>query len=283
MFEVALAEAIETPAGAPASSPPSQPPNQRVAQRADPASPDIRPERSSEVRTSVRLAPADVAGENATALVVVDRREPAAGPPPHLGPGAAVDADPAIGPHDDAQADQRRTLGAVPEDAVQSLQQVEVAPVTRSASPGLWPTAPQSAANVAAPVRRARPTVKTIGLTDVASQWGSVIAQIRDDGMVPLMGVVIVSCGSAFAMQKLSDTTNTLGIERALSRVMGVPMRIRVVVGDGTNDGAEARRGPSGPDPFASRAVRMLGGRALNSDEVTDLDRRPTLPFDSWT
>ncbi|NCV23176.1 MAG: hypothetical protein EBV45_14690 [Chloroflexi bacterium] len=185
----------------------------------------------------------------------------------------------------------------MPEDAVQSLQQVEVAPVTRSASPGLWPTAPQSAANVAAPVRRARPTVKTIGLTDVASQWGSVIAQIRDDGMVPLMGVlqgtspiavepenlVIVSCGSAFAMQKLSDTTNTLGIERALSRVMGVPMRIRVVVGDGTNDGAEARRGPSGPDPFASRAIRMLGGRALNSDEVTDLDRRPTLPFDSWT
>jgi hypothetical protein len=95
--------------------------------------------------------------------------------------------------------------------------------------------------------------------------------------------LVIVSCGSAFAMQKLSDTTNTLGIERALSRVMGVPMRIRVVVGDGTNDGAEARRGPSGPDPFASRAVRMLGGRALNNDEVTDLDRRPTLPFDSWT
>jgi hypothetical protein len=257
----------------------------------------MRPERSSEVRTSVRLAPADVAGENATARVVVDRREPAAGPPPHLGPGAADDADTAIVTHDAVRTDQRGSQGAVPEDAVQSPQQVEVAPVTRSASPGLWPTAPQSAANVAAPVRRARPTVKTIGLTDVASQWGSVIAQIRDDGMVPLMGVlqgtspiavepenlVIVSCGSAFAMQKLSDTTNTLGIERALSRVMGVPMRIRVVVGDGTNDGAEARRGPSGPDPFASRAVRMLGGRALNNDEVTDLDRRPTLPFDSWT
>ena len=297
VFEVALAEAIDTPAGAAASSPPAQPPNQRVAQRADPASPDIRPERSSEARTSVRLAPADVAGENVTAQVVVDRREPAAGPTPQLAPGATVDADTAIVTHDDVQTDQRGSQGAVPEDAVQSLQQVEVAPVARSTSPGLWPTAPQSAANVTAPVRRARPTGKTIGLTDVVSQWASVIAQIRDDGMVPLMGVlqgtspiavepenlVIVSCGSAFAMQKLSDTTNTLGIERALSRVMGVPMRIRVVVGDGTNDGAEARRGPSGPDPFASRAVRMLGGRALNVDEVTDLDRRPTLPFDSWT
>ena len=297
VFEVALAEAIDTPVGAPANSPPAQPPNQRVAQRADAASPDIRPERPSEARTSVRLAPADVAGENVTAQVVVDRREPAAGPPPQLAPGATVDADTAIVTHDAVQTDQRGSQGAVPEDAVQSLQQVEVAPVARSMSPGLWPTAPQSAANVAAPVRRARPTGKTIGLTDVVSQWASVIAQIRDDGMVPLMGVlqgtspiavepenlVIVSCGSAFAMQKLSDTTNTLGIERALSRVMGVPMRIRVVVGDGTNDGAEARRGPSGPDPFASRAVRMLGGRALNNDEVTDLDRRPTLPFDSWT
>jgi DNA polymerase III subunit gamma/tau len=297
VFEVALAEAIDTPAGAAASSPPAQPPNQRVAQRADPASPDIRPERSSEARTSVRLAPADVAGENVTAQVVVERREPAAGPTPQLAPGATVDADTAIVTHDDVQTDQRGSQGAVPEDAVQSLQQVEVAPVARSTSPGLWPTAPQSAANVTAPVRRARPTGKTIGLTDVVSQWASVIAQIRDDGMVPLMGVlqgtspiavepenlVIVSCGSAFAMQKLRDTTNTLGIERALSRVMGVPMRIRVVVGDGTNDGAEARRGPSGPDPFASRAVRMLGGRALNNDEVTDLDRRPTLPFDSWT
>ena len=297
VFEVALAEAIDTPVGAPANSPPAQPPNQRVAQRADAASPDIRPERSSEARTSVSPAPADAAEVNETAQVVVDRREPAAGPPPHLAPGATVDADTAIVPHDDVQTDQRGSQGAVPEYAVQSLQQVEVAPVARSTSPGLWPTAPQSAANVAAPVRRARPTGKTIGLTDVVSQWASVIAQIRDDGMVPLMGVlqgtspiavepenlVIVSCGSAFAMQKLSDMTNTLGIERALSRVMGVPMRIRVVVGDGTNDGAEARRGPSGPDPFASRAVRMLGGRALNNDEVTDLDRRPTLPFDSWT
>ncbi len=293
VFEVALAEAIDTPAMATGAAPLMQSSNRRVAQTGATA-PEIPREQPNEARTSVMTAPDGLPALRETAQLVGDRREPDAELPPQLASDERFAPVVAIVMPEDAQTDQTRRQSEVAEGAVQSLRHEEATAMARSDPPGLWPAAPKAAANATGPVRRERPIGKTIGLSDVVSQWVSVIAQIRDDGMVPLMGVlqgtspiavepenlVVVLCGSAFALQWLSDTTNTLGIERALSRVMGVPMRIRVVVGDGKNDGGEMRRGPSVPDPFATRAVRMLGGRAMNSDEVTDLDRRPTLPFE---
>ena len=289
VFEVALAEAIETPVATVSTAPQQQQSNQRLVQRPEPALSEIRPDPAVEPGTSVTVTTADLPA----------RQETAADPPPRRAPDVdVVRSAPvaAIATPEDPPTEPSGTQAAPAADAVTSRRQMAAVPVERSASPGLWPSSPQAVPNPAAPSRRTRPASQAIGLNDVVSLWPSVIAQIRDDGMVPLMGVlqgtrpiavepenlVIVSCGSAFAMQKLGDMTNSLGIERALSRVMGLPMRLRVVVGDGTSDGGETRRGPAGPDPFAARALRMLGGRPLNPEEVTELDRRPTLPFDNW-
>lgn len=304
VFEVALAEAIETPVAtapvAPTTSPsPAPQVGRRLAQRPEPEPSEMRSDRQSEHVSSVTETPADLAARQEPARVVEDRRELATDTPPQRAPAVdVVHTEPvaSMSTVEVLPTEPPVTLHSSPADGVPSTRQVSEPSVERTTSPGLWPTSPLPGPNVASAVRRTRPAGKAIALTDVVSQWPSVIAQIRDDGMVPLMGVlqgtrpisvepenmVTVSCGSAFAMQKLGDTTNTLGIERALSRVMGLPIRIRVVVGDGTSDGVDARRVPAGPDPFAARAVRMFGGRALNTDEVTELDRRPTLPFDNW-
>ena len=299
VFEVALAEAIETPVATAPTAPPKQQASQQSAQRPELASADLGPKWQSEHRSSVTEAPADLSARQQDTRFVQDRREPAANAPPRRAPHVDVvhvELVATIAAVENAPAESSGSEHPSPADAVPSTRPVTETAAERSAIPGLWPTSPQSVPDVAAPTRRTRSGGKAIALTDVVTQWPSVIAQIRDDGMIPLTGVlqgarpisvepenmVIVSCGSAFTMQKLSDTTNTLGIERALSRVMGLPMRIRVVVGDGTSDGGETRRVPPGPDPFGARAVRMFGGRALNTDEVTELDRRPTLPFDNW-
>jgi DNA polymerase-3 subunit gamma/tau len=171
-----------------------------------------------------------------------------------------------------------------------------VEPGRREASAGTWPTTkpPARAGAPREPYRRRGASPSQVDLANAVARWSAVIERVGTDGMVPIVGllqdsfpsgvdpdgVLAVSCGSTFFVQKLREPANHVGIERCASQVLEMPVRLRFHVNETATDGSARRSVPSGAqDALVARATRLLGGRALTPDEVVQLDGQAQLPL----
>ena len=168
---------------------------------------------------------------------------------------------------------------------------------TSASGGGSWPTSPSQGRGGAQreTARRRTTSTKPIDLGEAIAHWASVIERVGADGMVPIVGLLqgsvpsgldpdgalAVSCGSNFFVQKLREPANQVGIERCASQVLGVPVRLRFHVTGTVSDGSSRRSHTVGAqDAFVARAARLLGGRALDPEEIAQLDRQAPLPLD---
>ena len=168
---------------------------------------------------------------------------------------------------------------------------------TSASGGGSWPTSPSQGRGGAQreTARRRTTSTKPIDLGEAIAHWASVIERVGADGMVPIVGLLqgsvpsaldpdgalAVSCGSNFFVQKLREPANQVGIERCASQVLGVPVRLRFHVTGTVSDGSSRRSQTVGAqDAFVARAARLLGGRALDPEEIAQLDRQAPLPLD---
>ena len=144
----------------------------------------------------------------------------------------------------------------------------------------------------------APPSPPPVSLEQVHRRWQTVQAGIRQHSKsmealfrdaqfvkpVAVEGdnVVVLQFRFAAHLNKVLDVSNQIAVQKALSRAIGVPCKVRCVVADGAESRLERTRLPAGlDDPVVMKAVRIWGAQVLQPEDEAAVAALPEVPLEA--
>lgn len=303
-LELAVVEASLTPQQSVDSGALSEP------QRSSTAFPPI----AQPAAVAPRSAPAPAAAERATSPQTPEDHDQAwPAEPPAGAPQRSRAATPGGGaPPHASQAD------AVPPVWPAQTASPSANPAPASEAGGIWPAAASRPATPVAPAtwevvgapreRAADPAEersappngsnpnadkRSVTIQRVQQQWPAVLEGVRQSSRTletllrDLATLVSVDDGNVVVLQfryavhcgKVSEGPNLIVVQKALSRALGLPCKVRCVVAEGALGKSERARAPaSQDDPIVSKALKIWRAHILTPAEVRDLEALPDFP-----
>ena len=88
--------------------------------------------------------------------------------------------------------------------------------------------------------------------------------------------VVVVTCGFPIHATKLKEPANTVTVNRALAKALGVRATVRCDVAAGAGArGERTRTQPAMDDPVVSKVLRMMNARIMTPAELAAMEALP--------
>lgn len=212
------------------------------------------------------------------------------------------------------------TLGTPPDDdtpwpaesPIETRELPENRPVPVPA--GEWPSQRRTAATEsrhdhgvpAAPAPRATASVSqtrqapraTVTLDMVQRRWPAFLqivkahsrmieALLRDDRFAKPIdvvdgNVVVLQFRLQVHYNKVQDVSNQIAVQKALGKALGVTCKVRCVLAEEGDLGAERSQTPAlNDDPVVVKAQRIWGAKVLSPEDVAAIDRLPEVPLSS--
>jgi hypothetical protein len=96
--------------------------------------------------------------------------------------------------------------------------------------------------------------------------------------------VVVLQFRFAFHCKTVNEPANLIAAQKALSRTLGVPCKVRCVLAEGSGLKAERARSQAGPDdPVVAKALRIWRAHILSPAELAEVEALPVAPdFEPW-